>query len=196
MQKSNNTIPYIGVILSDLPERKESILKELREQGIWDKVDFFPAIHDKKSVASGISKAHKQIIRVAQMCKLESVIVLEDDCRFMGEGAFDEFLRQCPESYDIFLGGIYTGVIDEDNKTKAFSGFHCYRVAQRYYQTFLEADEEQHIDRAQAWKGEFYVCNPFIAIQWNGFSHQTRKEENYDPLLRGRQFFNDYIKID
>jgi hypothetical protein len=198
MSGTNTEIPYIGIILSDRPERRLSILREITEQGIDTdpfRFDYYPAIHDRKSVVAGISRAHKQIIKVAQMCDMESVIVMEDDVRFCGAGAFRYFLDSTPEDYDIFLSGIYTGTIKPDSTVDGFSGFHCYRIHRRYYDTFLDADESQHIDRAQEGKGRFVVCNPFAAIQWNGWSHQSRKEEDYDPLLRGRQFFNDYLKI-
>lgn len=194
MQATDNKLPFIGVILSEgREERFKSVMNELDEQGLLGHTDFFPSIHDKRSVKAGISKAHKQIIRVAKMAGCENVVVMEDDVRFCGKGAFKYFLDHTPKDYDIYLGCIYTGHIDENNETKAFSGFMCYMVHERYYDTFLEADEEQHIDRAQAWKGRFIVSKPFICCQHNFWSHNSKKDENLDSLLAGRKFLNDYF---
>jgi hypothetical protein len=196
MQELHNRLPFIGVIISqDRPERKQSIIKELETQGILYDVDFFPSVYDKIGVKQGINRAHKQVIKIAKVADVESCIVIEDDCRFMGEGAFRYFLDNTPEQYSIYLSGIYVGDIKEDNSVTSFSGFHCYRVHSSYYDTFLSVSEDEHIDQGQAGKGRFYVCNPFAAVQWNGYSHQTRQEENYDSLLIGRRFYNDYIKI-
>jgi hypothetical protein len=37
--------------------------------------------------------------------------------------------------------------------------------------------------------GKYYVCNTFIAIQYNGFSYNTKMDMNYDDLLRERELY-------
>jgi hypothetical protein len=41
-----------------------------------------------------------------------------------------------------------------------------------------------HLDRGLGGKGKFVVCNPFAAIQHNGFSENTGNVENYDHHLK------------
>jgi hypothetical protein len=171
----------------------DSLMRELVAQGLTDKVMFFPFVHDFRGAKHGINEAHKQIISYAKVAGFDEVIVLEDDVRFCGEGAFDYFLQNKPEDYDIYLSGVYVSISSEDGTLKSFSGLHCYMVHSRYYDTFLKTPQDEHIDQAQDGKGKFVVCEPYAAIQHNGFSHNTGKVEVYDSLLEGRKFYNDFV---
>jgi hypothetical protein len=77
----------------------------------------------------------------------------------------------------------------KDNSVKEFSGFHCYIVNKKFYETYLSLPDDAHIDRALAGLGKYYVSSPFIAIQHNGFSYNTKMEMNYDDLLIGRELY-------
>jgi len=119
-------------------------------------------------------------------------MILEDDARFCGEGAYQHFIDTIPKFYDLYLGSIYLGKIGEDNTVNSFCGFGCYICHERFYNTFLSVSSEQHIDRAMEDKGLFYVSNPFICIQYNGYSQTAKSEMNYDYLLQNRNFYNNF----
>lgn len=173
-------------------ERLPRLLNELSSNGITD-YELWEGIIDQKSSQKGINQSHKQIVEYAQLAKWDEVLIMEDDVRFCGEGSFEYFLQNKPESFDIYLAGIYMGEILPDNTVKTFSGLHCYIVHSKFYEKFLSTPTDAHIDRALSELGEFKVCNPFAAIQYNGFSSNTRKEENYDYLLNNRELYGNFV---
>ena len=174
-------------------KRREVLLRELESQGI-DNYELWGSIHDSKSVQAGINKAHKQIVQWAKEERLKEVIIFEDDIKFLGQGAFEYYLRHKPKDYDLYLGGIYLGKIVNDIVEK-FTALHCYMVHERFYDTFLNTDSNNHLDGELAGLGKYYVCDPFIAIQHNGWSSNSKRYENFDSLFTHRNLFNDKIKV-
>lgn len=162
-------------------------MQELKRQGIddyelWDSV-YLP------SVKASINAAHRQIVEFAKAAGYLEVLIAEDDFIGTHENSFKFFLSQKPADYDLYLSMIYMGEVDGDNCTKDFHGMTLYSVHSRFYDTFLNVDTKDHIDRALTGLGKFVVCNPFTFIQRNGFSSNTGKEENYDALLGGRKLY-------
>lgn len=172
-------------------ERMPRLLKELEQQGIYD-YKMWDGIYHRESVKKSINLAHKQIVEYARFLGEEEVLILEDDIRFCGEGAFSHYLKTKPEKYDLYLGGIYLGEINKNNQVRTFSGLHCYMVHSHFYDTFLSTPDDEHLDRILSNLGEYYVSYPFTSIQYNGKSSQSRKEENYDNLLNGRILYNNF----
>lgn len=170
-------------------DRLVSLQREMSEQGIdfelWD------GIVDVQKPFTGISKAHKRIVMDAAMRNLPKVCIGEDDIRFCDKGAWQYFLDNEPEDYDIYLASVYTGHIDENNETKDFSGLTLYMVHQKFYTTFLATNELNHLDRALFKRGKYVVCNPFAAIQYNGLSDNKKKIMNYDSYMNGRKLFTN-----
>ncbi len=169
--------------------RYNRLVKELEWQGIKD-YHIFPAIHDIRSTKKGINLAHKQIIEYAQVAGFEEMCVMEDDIKFCHPNSFNYFLKMKPKDYDLYLGGIYVGEILPDNTVTSFSGFHLYVCHSRFYEKFLATPDDAHIDREMTGLGKYIVCEPFAAIQHNGFSSNTGKMEVYDNLLQGRNLYN------
>lgn len=169
-------------------DRLEVLKKEILEQNILD-YELVPAIMDNKR---GIAKSHKTIVRKAKELGLPAVLIMEDDVRFCGPGAFKYFLDNIPETYDLYLSGVYYGKLNDVNKVNKFSGLHCYLVHERFYDTFLSIKEEGNIDNNLTGAGYYKVCYPFAAVQHNGFSDNVHKEVNYDKYLSGRKFYNDF----
>lgn len=191
-------IDYINVI--SLPKRTDRLRKfeiQATEQGfdykVWD------GIIDLACVFRGISAAHRRIIMYAKTKGLKRCFVAEDDCRFTALGAWDYFISQMPESADIYFASFYEGKVDGDNRlikgnshNELLSGMTLYVVYERFYDVFLNINPLSHIDKSigiLADKYEFYVCNPFVAIQENGFSDNKKKECNYDKYMIGRKLF-------
>ena len=180
--------PTIHVIHnSDRADRKKVLLGEFEKQGIRNYV-FFPSVHDVELVQKGINKAHKNIIQYAKENNLESVLIAEDDIQFFDEGAFDFYIKNKPDDYDIYLGGIYLGEI-EYGITKRFTGMTLYMVHNKFYDTFLSTDEYEHIDISLAYLGKYVVCDPFVVRQHNGISDNEKKYMNYDFMFDYRNCF-------
>jgi hypothetical protein len=143
-------------------ERLPRLLRELAVQGIdnyklWDAIFLIPK-------CAGISRAHKQIIQYAKDVGLSQVLVFEDDIKFEAPGAFDYFLDNKPESFDIYLGGIYRGEI-------------------------IDVPGNIDIDHALNGLGDYHVCYPFAAIQYEGYSDNNREFSHHESLLIGRKIF-------
>ena len=169
-------------------DREESFKKELKEQNISD-YQVWEGIVDDKIPARGISNAHKQIVRFARNNSLEEILIAEDDLKFSSKGAFEFFLKNKPKDFDIYLGGIYFGEINAHNEVNDFSGLTFYIINHQFFDTFLSIPEHDNLDRCLRNKGRFIVCNPFVVIQYNGFSDNVKKHCNYDNYLMGRRLF-------
>ena len=162
---------------------------ELTVQGI-DNYFLWDAIYDERGTFQGINKAHKQIVRWAKENELPFVTIAEDDLHFFDVGAYKYYLKHEPTIYDLYLGGIFLGELDEESRTKNFTGLTLYRIAKQYYDTFLEADENQHLDIALCQKGGlFKVCNPFVVKQHNGYSTNEKRYMNYDFMFANRNIY-------
>lgn len=171
-------------------DRLVTLQKELKVQGIADTdYELWDGVIHETIPFKGISQAHKRIVRDAALKKLPKVCIAEDDIRFCDKGAWQYFLDNEPEDYDLYLASVYTGHIDEKNETKDFSGLTLYMVSQKFYPTFLALNELNHIDRSLFKKGKFVVCNPFAAIQYNGLSDNKKRVMNYDSYMNGRIFY-------
>lgn len=168
-------------------ERLPLLLEQLQTQKnleyeIWDGVYL-------QSIKAGINAAHKQIVEYAKVAEWEMVAIAEDDIIFTNENSYKYFIENIPKDFDIYLSMVYTGDNDENNVVKKFTGLTMYIVHSRFYDTFLSVDSTEHIDVELGGLGKFVVCDKFVAIQRNGFSSNTGKNEVYDSLLNGRNLY-------
>lgn len=177
----------------DYPKRKEILLKELESQNITN-YQLWDAVHDVNSVEAGINKAHKQIVKWAKEEGLKEVYIFEDDIKFLGKGAWQYYLKNKPKKFDLYLGGIYLGKI-ENGITEKFTALHCYCVHEKFYDIFLNTDSDVHLDGALQGLGKYYVCEPFICIQHNGYSQNSKRYENFDSLWGNRKLYNENINV-
>ncbi|MBS1520577.1 MAG: hypothetical protein JST50_06245 [Bacteroidetes bacterium] len=180
-------IPNI-IHLSHRRDRLDLLKGELQNQNIFE-YKMWDGIIDPTIPARGISQAHKQIVKYARKEKMSEILIVEDDIHFTAEGAFQFFINNKPPDYDIFLGSIYEGNIRKDNTVDDFSGLTIYIINERFYDIFISAPENVNLDRALYNKGKFVVCNPFIAIQHNGFSDNLKRFCNYEECLNGRTLY-------
>lgn len=166
--------------------RVDRLKIEMERQGIV-KYRLWPAIHIANAPRrTAISQAHKQIVRWAMQEGLPEVLIFEDDIRFPAIDGFQYYLSKKPVDYDLYLGGVYRGDIDENFETRRYTGQICYFIHERYYDLFLATDERLDIDGAQAFRGKFVVCYPFAAIQHNGFSINMQEESDQNHCLVGK----------
>lgn len=185
-------VQLIPNVISHRIDRKERLVNELKGQGIEKYVEW-DGVWSEKTVVKNINLAHKQIVEWARDENLEKVLIMEDDIQFCDKGAFDYYLQNEPADYDIYLAGIYLGVIKNDNTVSAFTGMHCYIVHNRFYDTFLNTSKDIHIDHSLKDLGKYVVCNPFAAVQYNGWSDNSQKYCNYDCLLEHRKLYKHVL---
>lgn len=69
-----------------------------------------------------IAMAHRQIIQYAKKQGLRSITIAEDDTRFTASGACDFYVKQKPDDYDLYLGGILYGNLQQSNTVEDFAG--------------------------------------------------------------------------
>jgi len=171
--------------------RLDRLKKELFEQGI-DNFFLWDAVYDERGTYQGINKAHKQIVQWAKENNLPFVTIAEDDIKFFDKSAYRYYLNSEPKEYDLYLGGIFLGEIDENNETKRFTGLSLYRVHHNYYDIFLSAEENEHLDIALGYaRGKFVVCNPFAVRQHNGYSTNEKRYMNYDFIFSERKIYRE-----
>lgn len=181
--------PTIHVIHDDLrTDRWELFLREAMEQEFefkkWD------ACKENAKPITNISRCHKKIIQFAKDNNLEEICVAEDDVHFTAKGAWQYFLNNKPNDFDLYLSSIHGGGISSQNQTNSFSSLLCYIIHNRFYNTFLEANESEDIDRAMNGKGKFVVVNPFATIQAETFSDNTKRIHRQEKIYKNRKFFN------
>lgn len=168
-------------------EREAEMLLEFEAQGIteykfWDCI-ILP------SVVQSINASHKMIVQDAKDNGLSEVCIFEDDCYFRKKDGWNYFVKNKPESFDVYVGGCY--LVDNRNKYEAplvkvneWVGNHCIIVHSKYYDTFLSLPHDQHIDTINAGKGDFYLCFPYPALQRAGMSANAPGEPvNYNSML-------------
>lgn len=172
---------------ADRLDRLELLQQEQWEQGF--KMRLWDAIIDKHP-QTGISKAHKQIVFWAKYTGQKEVCIAEDDVSFCGPGAYEYFLSNKPNDYDLYLGGIYKGLIREDSTVEKFSCLHLYIIHERFYKTFLKADEKENIDIWLGGKGKFVVCDPLAAIQHDTPSDNNKTRIRQENYLHKFRYYN------
>lgn len=169
-------------------DRWELLQKEIEAHSL--DVVYWPSIRDETRPFRGINLAHKQTIRFALEQKMKMICVAEDDFHLTAPGAWQYFLENIPQDFDVYLSGIYKGHIsDKDGSVDSFCGLHLYIVHERFYEKFLSLDENNNIDTLLGPAGKCIVCQPFIAVQHNGWSDNKAGYYEYDHYLEGRRIF-------
>lgn len=179
---------FINIIhLTERDDRLVHLTSELEIQGL--KACIWPGIRASPDPRTGIAMAHCQIIWHAKAEGLGSIIIAEDDVKFTAPGAFEFYIKQIPEDYDLYLGGILYGNILQNNIVEDFAGTFLYTIHEKFYDRFLSIQGPGDIDRLLAGKGRFIVCNPFAAIVHNGYSDNKCRHMNYDCYTKNRKLF-------
>lgn len=153
-------------------DRFLTLQKEIKEQGLT--VIYWPAIMDEVMSFRGIARAHKSIVKWAKEQGLKKILIAEDDVKFLSPNAFDYFVGKEPQDYDLFLGNIFEGQINEEKIVGDFCGLTLYMIHERFYDTFLAANEMNNFDRSLARLGKYVVCNPMVCSQYGGWSDNKK----------------------
>lgn len=164
-------------------ERAEQCLQEVERQQI-PVTRYWQPVPDTKSVVRSINLSHKAIIQYAKDNRLPEVCVLEDDVFFPAADGWQYFLRNKPSDFDIYLGGTYALEYPVTNPISRIDGFHCYIMAERFYDTFLSVPDDVHIDTVLDGKGLFHLCYPMAAIQRPAWSYNLNQFTDRNRVLR------------
>lgn len=163
-------------------------------------VRFWEGNTDETIFRSGnISRAFKKIVRHAKENNLEMICIGEDDLVFTSSNAWKYYLENIPDEFDLYLGGIYSGQLEQNRIINGWSGITLMTIHSRFYDFFLTANEDPqklglgHIDR---WCGnfcfekDFFVCLPFCVKQSAGYSENHRKIQNYDAFEENWEYYS------
>lgn len=162
--------------------------KEMARQGLVD-YKLWPSVHvQNKPKRTGISRAHKQIVEDALMNNIPEACIMEGDVWFPASDGYKYFLSKKPEDYDLYLGGLTRGKI-ENGIVKRYTGQFCYFIHEKYYSTFLATDDNLDIDGGQSGRGEFHVCYPYACFCYPGWSDNCNGVMDYSHLLIGREIY-------
>lgn len=143
----------------------------------------FEAINDPIEPRTGCAKSHITLLEMAKKNNMQSILVVEDDVRFVEEPytKIHAALANIPDDWDILLCGVYeTPVGDkiEDNLYKIYYAqcTHCVVYNYSCYDTMIQYDGnplgiDDYISYL-AVTGEInlYHVHPPIAFQKSGFS--------------------------
>lgn len=174
-------------------QRYGNLMIELKQQGITD-YSLIEGYYVPENVKLAIHKGHRKIVQHAKEQGYKNCLVAEDDIKFTHPCSFKYFLSQIPESYDLMMGLIYAGTIEDNRVLNGFSGgMTLYSISSRYYQEFLDLPIDTHIDREcglSCFNHEFYVVPEYCVIQRGGYSHQLRQVMYYDVYLDGKVLYS------
>lgn len=166
-------------------ERHEPLMRELYNQGIEEYKIWNPV--EAKTVVESINLTHKMIVRWAKEMEMEMVLIFEDDIMFPASNGYEYFLRNLPETFDIYSGGTYTNDLGNKN---ILCGFHCYITNSCFYDRYLSVSDKEHIDTAiDNMGGNFKVCRPMAALQRPGFSANNKVIVNYNSILKTEDIY-------
>lgn len=163
-------------------ERFSSSTKEMNEQGITD-YKVWDGIHDPNKVRA-ISQAHKQIVSYAKENRFPEICIMEDDCVFLGHGAFDYYLQNKPTDFSIYIGGLSNVLKKEEDYVTDFRGLTLYTINEKFYDKFLSVPETVNIDAALKGLGKYYLCPKIVCSQKSGYSYHKKRHTDYAHLLK------------
>jgi hypothetical protein len=151
--------------------------------------------------SGNISRAFKQIVRYAKEKNLPMVTIMEDDGVLTSPNSWKYYNDNLPEDFDLYLGGIYAGQLEENRIVNGWSGNTLLTVHKNFYDFFLSANEDPlglgqgHLDR---WLGNFcfekkyFVVRPFVVKQINNsYSDNHRRVQNYDAYEEKWEYYQD-----
>lgn len=187
---TKNTLNIIHIF--ERQDRYSLLIPELEKQEIND-YKLWEAVQNPYDRKEGICKSHKAIVQDAKNRGLERVHIAEDDITFFGEGAWEYYLSQIPENYDLFMGMVYVGTADNENRiNSACSAFTLYTIHHNFYDSFLSVPDSCHIDREITGMHDRYlmkIIDKFVCYQNGTKSSNTFMTCDYSPYLEGRKIY-------
>lgn len=176
-------------------ERVLSIVKQSKEHGFACR--FWEGVINKHG-GVGITQAFKKIVRWAKENNLPMVPIGEDDLQFSAPGAWQYYLDNMPEDFDIYSGGIYSGQLEGNRIVNGYSGNTLITIKNHFYDFILSANEDPkglglgHLDRwlgCFAFEKKYIVSMPYVVLQSEGYSDNLRRETRHSSYLENMPLF-------
>lgn len=159
-------------------QRKTTLIDHLYDMDISYK--FWEAIYNPAILAyKSISESHKMIVKDAKEKGLDFVLIAEDDLRFSSPESFKYFIKNIPPVFHLYFGCIYSGTIQYGRITNGFAGLQFYLVHRSFFDIFLSAPDNKHLDMwlgEYCYKYDFYACDPFICYGESGYSDNFHRQ--------------------
>lgn len=178
------------VIKRSREERVLSICKQSKEQGFA--VRFWEGIIDNRGGFAGITLSFKKIVRWAKENNEPMVCIGEDDLIFSAPGAWQYYLDNIPDVFDIYSGGIYSGQIEGNRIMNGYSGNTLITVHKSFYDFFLNIPDTDHVDRRlgnYCFEKMYIVCQPYVVFQSQGYSDNHRRQTSHASYLESMKLF-------
>lgn len=161
-------------------DRLLSIAQQAREQNFALRI--WPGVEGDTSMKN-INAAYRKIIKEASTNGDAYAIIMEDDCLFSSPNSFRYYMDNRPENFDIWLGMVYAAEVKNGRIMNGYSGNTLITITRDFYYYWLSMPDDVHPDR---WVGQFayerkyYVCEPYVCRQLNGYSDNKRQDMNYN----------------
>lgn len=147
-----------------------------------------------KNPLQGCRAAQQSVVQLAKEKGLKEVLIMEDDVRFCGPGAFKYFLKKKPKDYHLYNSGASFYLPDRFGNTKEFSGLQAFIVHEKFYDAFLSIPDDpvEHIDYQLRKYSKIITCLPFASIQYPGYSDNVQSERNYNKDFLRYPLYNNF----
>ena len=181
-----NDVDVTVINLKERDDKRQYIETHLKGRNIFYDL-FFATKHINPK--RGCLESHLSVIKDAIKKKQKYLLILEDDCKFIGGLSF---MKRPPQDWDmIFLGGTVHRIIDKKHdgyarvQTWTTHAYIINLMNKTLISKILEAENyDGEIDRYYLEKihpnFNAYMCDPMIAIQKEGYSDIEEKEVSYD----------------
>lgn len=201
MQKAQKEELYLSTLNILHPksrtDRYELLMKQLEEQGIvnyklWDN----PIGQSMQERRGYVNSGHRKIVAFAKENALPYITIAENDITFFDKGAWNYYWDNLPESYDLYLGMVYVGTVENARLISDASGFTLYTIHSRFYDFFLSISPDKHIDRAITSfhsSFEFKLPPMFVCEQNNTQSDNHMGKPDLKARLVGRKLYSSGV---
>lgn len=181
--------------------RSDNILKQFAGQNAKYTHETVEAIMNPAQPAVGIKRSFCKAIQRAKDNGWKQVLILEDDFCCLHPDSLEIFIKKSKETYfedSLFLAGIYEGELKAmdwnfpgnsnypvSKVIGKLSGLHAMIVHKQLYDKLLSAEEPYHLDYWISMEAKIptYVCHPFLIIQNDGYSSNTKSITQYNKTL-------------
>ena len=165
-------------------EKRDFIKKQAKEYDL--DIEFFDAIEIPENPAKGCLKSHLNILKQAKKDKLNNILILEDDCKFLKKC----YLPEIPTNWDmLYIGGNINAIYDYSNPNWIKGTIwttHSYAISHKIFDkliTNLEKYEEE-VDKYYVYhihpNYNCYIIKDFLTTQKEGFSDIMNRNTNYN----------------
>ncbi len=197
LQEARSMSPHItpAVIHRSREERVLSVCQQSKEQGFA--LRFWEGIIDPRGGWAGINLSFRKIVEWAKENNEPRVTIGEDDILFSAPLAWQYYLDNIPDEYDIFSGGVYSAQVENGRIMNGYSGHTLITIKNTFYDEFLRISKEaldnsRHLDRnlgMYAFEKNYRIINPFVCSQLEGYSDNHRRETKHASYLESMKLF-------